>query len=198
MPSKGETMKSLRKSLLIIVFIFLLFSCMEGDDDDDDDNATDNNDDDDNFINETWFDSTTGLTWQNDDVCFRDWNMARDHCRDLNLDDCHDWYLPTISELRSLIRECSNTATDGTCGVTDNCLNSECQDDSCEGCINGDGPGLDGRYWPSELNGEGWSYWSRSLVSDDGGLNAWDVNFAKGNVGFKIVSAGRCVRCVHK
>ena len=48
-----------------------------------------------------------------------------------------DWSLPTIGELRTLVKNCPAIETGGSCGVTDNCSTSSCRDSSCNGCTSG-------------------------------------------------------------
>ncbi len=147
-----------------------------------------------------WTDSKTGLTWQvkpKGDAM--KWNEAKAYCTSLFLGSHRDWRLPTISELRSLIRGCKKTETGGLCAVTDRCLKLKgCWNDSCAGCESKKGPGLDGRYWPAELVGENsldW-YWSSSNVADYG-RNVWHVDFGSGNVDYGDgYDDGYSVHCV--
>ena len=168
-------------------------------DTDDDDDASD--DDDDDVSGDTWTDSSTGLTWQNGDSCCYKWGEAKSYCQTLNWSYYSDWRLPTISELRSLIRGCDATKTGGSCGVTDSCLGWEdCWNSDCDGCAAGGGPGPLGRYWPAELKGEGgfWDwYWSSSWVAD-GGANGyvWYVVFDRGHILEDWVGNSNYVRCV--
>ena len=115
----------------------------------------------------TWYDSSSGLTWQNPPANnSMDWQSAKDYCANLSLDGHSDWRLPTISELRSLIRGCPGTVTGGACGVTDSCLDSSCWSESdCWSCSFSDGP-ADGCYWPDEMEGPCNWYWSSSPVED--------------------------------
>ena len=55
-----------------------------------------------------FYDKATGLTWQdNKDVktIKRDWNGAKEYCKNLTLDGYSDWRLPTKDELESKIDE---------------------------------------------------------------------------------------------
>jgi Protein of unknown function (DUF1566) len=192
----------LRKYYLLAALVFLAivfsFSCKswEGEE------AIDDDDDDDDASDDVWEDSTSGLMWQNaSDCCYRRGD-AESYCQNLSLGEYDDWRLPSISELRSLIRGCDATETGGSCGVTDDCLEKSCRDDSCYECSSGDGP-ADGCYWLSELSGECTWYWSSSVVAgyDFGDLHAWDVRFDYGGVGYVYasndyggVSGVRCVR----
>jgi hypothetical protein len=88
----------------------------------------------------TWTDSSSGLTWQYPTaVNWMDWQEAVAYCANLSLDG-GGWHLPTIGELRSLVRDCAATRTGGACGVTDACPEQfACwgESDVCNGC--GDG-----------------------------------------------------------
>ena len=163
------------------------------DDNGDDDAADDDNDDDDTDV---WFDSNTGLTWQNSSS-HEVWSDAVDYCGSLVLGNNSDWRLPTISELRSLIDGCSDTEAGGACGVTDECLNSGCSNSACEnGCSAGGGSGPNGAYWPAELTGgEYGSYWSSSSVTGQSGW-AWHIDFTAAAILEGNKTAGDYVRCV--
>ena len=150
-------------------------------------------------------DPTSGHTWQVTPTGeFMNWSDAKAHCAGLSLDG-GGWRLPTIGELRTLIRGCPGTVTGGACEVTDSCLSySSCWDQgACVSCWNGAGPdeGLqNGCYWPDEMQGKCDWYWSSSSSTDDD-YYAWTVNFIYGSVYHGDVSGGvsldthvRCVR----
>ncbi|MBM4355849.1 MAG: DUF1566 domain-containing protein, partial [Deltaproteobacteria bacterium] len=124
------------------------------------------------------------------------WENAKSHCSRLVLDG-GGWRLPTIGELRSLIRGCPATEAGGSCSVKKGaCLARSCRDDSCNGCGNFGGP-ANGCYWPHYIQGACTLYWSSSPVGDDDGY-AWHVFFNSGLVydGYFFVSSGSPVRCV--
>jgi hypothetical protein len=121
---------------------------------------------------ETWYDSASNLTWKADTPAHMNWADAKSYCANLG----GGWHLPTISELRSLIRGCATTVTGGSCGVKDSCLSSEsCWNSDCKGCGSAGGP-ASGCYWPSEMKGSCWIFWSSSPVADADGY-VWVVDF---------------------
>ncbi len=177
----------------------------DDDDDDtvDDDDATDDDTtDDDDDSEEVWEDSTSGLMWQNDWKCCDEWGEAKTYCENLTWNEKDDWRLPSISELRTLIRGCSDTETGGECGVTDSCLESDCSTLVCEeGCESFGGPGSGGRYWPEDLKGARYEYWSSSAIAGSYDTYAWIVGFGSGyirgwGVSYTIFSV-RCVRDIN-
>ncbi len=142
-----------------------------------------------------WTDTVTGYTWQ--DTPAGDtmtWQGAIDYCNNLRFDGHSDWRLPTISELRSLIRGCPATEAGGSCGVTDSCLSySSCWNDPCSGCSGGGPAG--GCYWPDGMKGPCSYYWSSS-EREDLSYNAWFVGFNAGSVDSYGKVNRNDVRCV--
>ena len=139
-----------------------------------------------------------GYVWQNPPAAnTKTWQDAIDYCGSLTLGDHNDWRLPTISELRSLIRGCPATETGGSCGVTDSCLSySACRNDPCSGCSSGAGP-AGGCYWPDGMEGTCSWYWSSS-EREDGNNAAWGLvskQMARGNY---IFPGGKIFRALWK
>ncbi len=105
-----------------------------------------------------WTDPDTGLMWmskphpetisrQNLPLYFHPFDWA----------GYEDWRIPTLDELRSLIRGCPVTESGGAC-----CPNGDypdCLDQSCDGCVGGQGPN-DGCYWRNEMEGPCSCYWT--------------------------------------
>ncbi len=141
----------------------------------------------------TWKDSSSGLTWQNPPAeGYMTWSEAKQYCSDL---DGGGWRLPTIGELRSLIRGCPATKSGGSCNVEDgDCMAWSCRDGSCGGCEYYSGP-AHACYWPDNVQGECDWYWSSSPVEDSYGY-AWFVGFGHGHVHLGYVDDDTIVRCV--
>lgn len=146
----------------------------------------------------TWTDPATGLTWQNPPAdSLMNWYQAVTYCQQLPLAG-EGWHLPTIDEVRSLIRGCPATQTNGSCNVaSDQCMEMVCYDEeACEGCGSGLGPG-GACYWPEELEGTCVNGTHSSSPIEDGDNDApWRANFGSGFVGPGNVGAYRSVRCV--
>ena len=143
----------------------------------------------------TWKDPMSGLTWQTTPTGGpMKWFNAEAHCIGLSLDS-GGWRLPTVSELRTLLRGCPATEDGGSCNVEEGCLEYSCWDISCASCFYLKGPTF-GCYWPENAQGACTTYWSSSTVTDDNGY-AWYVSFDTGLVvSSSDVDAFKDVRCV--
>ena len=131
-----------------------------------------------------WTDPTSGLMWENPPQGgAKEWSSAKSFCEELALDGYKDWRLPTIGELRTLIRGCPDTEPEGNCQVGDNCLEHQCSLEFCSGCTWMGGPGPEGMYWPDELvllgAGNHW-HWSSSPMgpAGEGYSSVWVAIFA--------------------
>ena len=131
-----------------------------------------------------------GYMWSSKASSPMDWDDAVSYyCNNLYECGYSDWHLPTISELRTLIQNCSGTVTGGSCGVTDSCLSySSCWDDPCSGCSD------DSSGYYSKLGDTGY-FWSSSTRSESADY-VWVVNFYYGNVGSSYKVSNGYVRCV--
>ena len=147
-----------------------------------------------------WTDPTSGLSWQvKPPSDYKKWDEAKSYCDSLSLERHSDWRLPTIGELRTLIRGCPATEFGGSCNIEKgDCLAKSCMDNSCTGCSIFFGPALEfgGMYWPDEVEGDYCTNWSSSPVEDDGGV--WWINFSdariRGGPGSWNEWHARCVR----
>ena len=125
------------------------------------------------------------------------WQEAIDYCESLSEDGFSDWHLPNIDELRSLIRGCSDTETEGSCAIDGDCLShDDCWNDPCIGCLELEGP-ANGCYWREDLQGACDCYWSSSL-REDGNVGRWGVFFTFGRVNNYFKDNPYSVRCVRR
>ena len=207
----SEDIMHLSRTILICIIVLILFSITfiscdsDSDDKDERESIDDDNYGDDDFASSnddydtTWEDSSSGLMWQKDNEDMLTWNDAITYCNELNSGGYTDWRLPSISELRSLIRGCPDTMTNGSCGITDSCLFFSCGNNGCNGSNPEGGPGIDGSYFPPELEGVGWWYWSSSnaKIADEDSFSAWRINFTDARIsvqGYSVAYGARCVR----
>lgn len=146
----------------------------------------------------SWYDPEFYLTWENPGAeGWMTWGVAENYCKGLVLEGYTDWRLPTVAELRSLVRDCVATNSWGDCKVKDGCLTIACRFDVCDGCLADEGPADAGCYWPSELKGFCDWYWSSSIV-DGFNDNAWFVDFHNAAVDFEYRQMAMSVRCVRQ
>ncbi len=175
-----------------VLLLLFAYACAGGDDDDPNADAADDDvqdpDDDDamcsdqEFVGATWEDSAAGLVWQTGRSCDnRRYSVAEEYCASLTLGEYSDWRLPTIAELRGLVRGCSATATGGECAVTDECYDyATCQNDECDGCSFDKGP-TEWCYGAEELDTPcGW-FWSSTPMSDATEIR-WCLRYQSGGV----------------
>lgn len=138
-------------------------------------------------VEKVWLDESTGLMWETDPSCGARPQVSADICQGKKLAGYDDWRLPTISELRTLIRGCPSTEPGGACGITDDCTNGvDCSSETNCGCEPGDGP-EGGCYGPSEISDYCTHYWSSSA---DLAGNGWIVNFYSGGIGLMSLDMG--------
>lgn len=116
------------------------------------------------------------------------WDDAVNFCNDLIVCGYSDWHLPTISELRTLIKNCSGTETGGSCGVTNSCLSSNCwikSDCTCDYYEDG----IYSKFGENDL------LWSSSDLSDAIDA-AWGVYFRHGYIREFRKTDGLHARCI--
>lgn len=134
-----------------------------------------------------WEDDTSGVTlqWQNVATTrVYTFDEAVTYCDGLDWAGHSDWHLPTISELRSLVRGCADGETGGDCGLTDSCASDACRTLQCNGACNTlAGPGVGGCYWdPALLASCRWEgnnawHWSSTVNTDDTRY-VWIIDFS--------------------
>lgn len=145
-------------------------------------------------------DTKTGFIWQRGDGGQMEWDFAKQYCDSLDLGGYNDWRLPTINELRTIIKGCSGTKDNGSCAVRDNCLSDSCwSKSSCWACPESGGPGENGLYWQKGVwsyNGDkyGW-FWSSSELSGYA-IYPWLVEFGLGYIGTEVKISRNSVRCI--
>lgn len=141
-----------------------------------------------------WTDPLTSLTWQNPPSADpMDLAAAKQYCDELKRNGHEDWRLPTIDELRSLVRGCPSTETGGACNVKEGCLAISCRNEACYSCDQNQGP-AGGCYWPGEMVGICDYYWSASAADTE---FAWILIFQYGAPGYFVFDYGAAwVRCV--
>jgi hypothetical protein len=145
-----------------------------------------------------WYDPSSRLCWQNPpDETLRSWDEAVAYCDGLTVGGYNNWHLPTINELRSLIRGCPSTVLGGACRVNDSCVDwSSCRNTACDGCSMGGGPGVWDRYWPPALGETAEWSWSSSSSYFEGLTIAWYVYFDTGWVNATDEWTAYYARCV--
>jgi len=122
-----------------------------------------------------YVDSNTRLHWQvNVDRGPIDEYSAESYCQSIG------WRLPTISELRSLIRGCATTVTGGSCEITNECNSFDHCNTGCQPCATGSGPD-NGCYWPNQLQGTCSYYWTSTVDTFDTRSN-WMVGFRNAQI----------------
>ncbi|MBN2695628.1 thrombospondin type 3 repeat-containing protein [bacterium] len=98
--------------------------------------------------------------------------------------------LPTISELRTLVKTCSATQTGGSCTLSDNCLEQNCLDYTClMGCTND----TTGKY---SVFGDTGTFWSSSDDPTDSNGPAYYIDFNKASIGSWRKFDPEYIRCV--
>jgi hypothetical protein len=149
-----------------------------------------------------WFDPTSGLCWQDppSDTALR-WDDAIAHCDGLSLAGFGpgSWRLPTIDELRSLVRGCLASETGGVCTLVDSCTDSSCWSELCSGSYALGGPGAGGCYWPTNFTGRCYAFWSSTFwppIDFSEPISACFVLFSTGLVSYVSEGNGLSVRCV--
>lgn len=172
----------------LILFICCCFASCDDDVRSDDDSGADSDSDadtDSDTDTDSDSDSDTGYLPMtnceggkydpNFDLCWEDpysaqqysWDDAVAYCANLVIGASGDWRMPTITELRSLVRGCPDTEAGGSCPVSEDSPISD-ETDECYGCAEHMGPGNDGCYWEEVLFGDcDIIFWSSSEISDD-------------------------------
>ncbi len=125
-----------------------------------------------------WRDPATHLRWQNSVRHKRmNWHEAIAYCKQVTTGGYRDWRLPNIDELRSLIKKCPATETNGPCNIkSSDCLGSLCWDTTCNGCPLDKGRSADGMYLPDVIRANCCGYWSATTLANNK-YEAWSISF---------------------
>lgn len=137
------------------------------------------------------FDEVTNLCWQNPPGSMMSHGNATTYCLDHSDGGETEWRLPTIDEMRSLIRDCPASQPGGACAITEG-SDSSAWSGNCAGCD------ASSCSWPADLNGACLQYWSSSIVSDKSDF-AWYVDFSDGGISrMRTDVENYYVRCVRE
>jgi len=139
-----------------------------------------------NFTKIKMLNNRSDLSWSSKTTEKMNWFEAKDYCENSKEGGYSDWRFPTISELRSIIINCSPTEPGGICNVTDTCLSSTCMDGSCNGCS---------ILKEHSKIGDKEMIWSFSSVQSFD-YAAWYVNFYDGHIQPNRKNNLLYVRCV--
>ena len=134
--------------------------------------------------------SSGALMWSHLDS--RTWELANTYCENLTYGGYSDWRLPTIAELRTLIQNCPNTVTGGSCAVTTGCLQSSCCLSYNCTCSTLDYNGNYSKFGDTDI------LWSSSKISDDYAIRPYVVDFSRAKITddgqYNMSHYFRCVR----
>ncbi len=147
-------------------------------------------------IEGAWYDTSSGLYWQDKKKAYRmSWYDAVDYCKGLTTQNASDWRLPDIDEMRTLIRSCPETETNGACQIEDG-MGFFFWTTACSGCDDMRGPGTTGCYWPKEptwmCNDRFWSASSYPEIE----IYAWYIDFHDGCILNEDKNTKLYVRCI--
>jgi hypothetical protein len=147
-------------------------------------------------------DVNPALCWQvpmNDSAMT--WEAAIAYCDTLVLGGYDNWRLPSIEDIRTIIRGCKATATGGACAVKPN-EPAENWEAGCKGCAKLEGPSPNGCYTNKEFGACEKKTFYTSGSTGTGDLSDQTrypihVNFATGAFGIDAATGlARCVRSV--
>ncbi|MBR4531399.1 DUF1566 domain-containing protein [bacterium] len=135
-------------------------------------------------------DPSSGLTWSTRSSGSMNWRDSKSYCNNLTENGYSDWHLPTISELKTLVKNCSAIAAGGSCYVSDSCSSRDCF--NYDDCINNS---------CSEDSHGGYSKFGeaitlRSSSENDNKEYVWGVNFQLAWLEGASKEENYVVRCV--
>ncbi len=133
-----------------------------------------------------------------------EWAECRGYCERYNYPEV-GWHMPSIDELRTLIRSCPGSQPSGDCSASVACPRVHSRDcyehGICKGCGELNGPAPGGCYWDHRMEGPCTLYWSSTSAPDAPGW-VWVVDFDYAHIGVASVDPNetpppwgcRCVR----
>ena len=140
-----------------------------------------------------------GRMWSKPSKNELSWKDAVEYCKRLMEIGYSDWHLPTINELRTLMRNCPDTEPGGLCNLTDECLAdeisagytliySECNSSDCSCIPDYKDEGLYSKLWDVGV------LWSSTEAGNP--EYAASAYFGYGELWTENKSIERLVRCV--
>jgi len=138
-------------------------------------------------------DTKSKLVWQRVSINRNmNWESAKKYCENMTLAGYEDWRLPSLSEIRTLIRGCPATEIGSQCRAMDSCPSwDNCRTEVCEGCKDKSSA----CYWPKQIEGRcNWYYTSTPDSTKKG--DAWNLDFQRALIGTTYTWRKNYVRCV--
>ncbi len=125
-----------------------------------------------------------------------EWLEAVSYCNNLYELGYSDWRLPTVDELRTLIKDCPKTESGGSCGLTDKCITEE---ESVYNCFEPQSCNCQRFYQEDGISysklGDWEPLWSSIPNDCRNDEDAWYVDFRDGGIHQPTASAN--VACEH-
>ena len=125
---------------------------------------------------------------------------AKKYCMNLNQDEKDIWRLPSIDELRTVIRNCE-TKKDGQCRISERIEHFSSKDKDHKNCAckieknNGGKYSILTKHDTSKIDGYGITLWSSTTLSDNE-YSAWGVNFSDAAIDIYFKNTEHYVRCI--
>ena len=125
--------------------------------------------------------------WSSQSSYTMNWDSAVSYCNSLTEGGNDDWKLPNISQLRTLVQNCSGTVTNGSCKVTSSCTSTSCYSDNCY--CRPDSTGGNSKFGSTN------ELWSSTAISDKSGY-VWSLQYSRAQTIQAAKSNSNYVRCV--